>query len=45
MFFDKLYNCVPIVKLPAEVEPKESQPPPEPRLDPGLPPLYSNAQA
>ncbi|CAK9870094.1 unnamed protein product [Sphagnum jensenii] len=29
VFFDKLYNCAPIVKLPAKVEPEELWPLPE----------------
>ncbi len=43
VFFDKLYNCAPIVKLPAKVEHEELQPLPEPLSHPGLPPHYSNA--
>jgi hypothetical protein len=42
MFFDKLYNCVHVVKLPTKTEPEELRPPFEPPPHPGLPPLYSN---
>jgi len=43
VFFDKLYNCAPIVKLPTKVEPEELRPLPEPPSHPSLPPHYSNA--
>jgi hypothetical protein len=43
VLFDKLYNYVPVVKLPAKVEPEQLQPPPEAPPHLGSPPLYSNA--
>jgi len=45
VFFDKLYNYAPIVKLPTEAEPKELRPLPKPPLHPNSPPFYSNAWA
>jgi hypothetical protein len=45
VFFDKLYNCVPTVKLPAKAKPEELRPPPEPPLHLGSPPLYSSVWA
>jgi hypothetical protein len=45
VFFDKLYNYAPVVKLPAEAKPEESRPPLEPPPHLGSPPLYSSAWA
>jgi hypothetical protein len=44
-FFEKLYNCTLVVKLPVEAEPEEPRPPPEPPPASKLPPIYSNAWA
>jgi hypothetical protein len=42
VFFDKLYNCAPTIKLFVEAEFKEPRPPPKPPPHPSSPPLYSN---
>ncbi|CAM6015334.1 unnamed protein product [Sphagnum balticum] len=45
VFFDKLYNCAPAVKLPTEVKFEEPRPPLKPPSHLGLPPFYSSPWA
>ncbi len=45
MFFNKLYNCALVVKLPAKAKCEELQPLFEPPPHPSSPPLYSSVWA